>query len=111
MEALHLSHSVAYSSLTYSIYNRPMSSINDNVIDFYKNREPEDLLDEDITGIIFHNNSKVKTGVKATCDATCFQMNILFLFLERCCKVKKSHSKCYKAQILTALYYHETWGN
>lgn len=47
-------------------------------------------MDGGMTGRIFLNNSKqTKTGIKVTCDATCFQMNILFLFLECCCKVKR----------------------
>lgn len=101
-------HSAAYSSLTNSIYYRPMSSINNNVIHFYKNREQMGWLDESMTGRIFLNNSKqAKAGIKVTCDATCFQMNILFLFLECCYKVKENISKCLKSQMVPAKYYND----
>lgn len=30
-----------------------------------------------------------RNHIKITCDATCFQMNIFFLFLEGCCKMKR----------------------
>lgn len=58
MKALHPSHSVAYSLLTYSIYHRPMNSINNNVINIYKNRKQKGESDEGLTGRICLNNCK-----------------------------------------------------
>lgn len=40
-------------------------------------------------GILLNNSQQAQIGIKVTCDATCFQMNILFLFLECCCKMKR----------------------
>lgn len=61
-ESIASSQSVVYSSLTYSIYHRPMNSINNNVINFYKNRKQKGEWDEGLTGkMCLHNCKHVRT--------------------------------------------------
>lgn len=53
---------------------------------------------------------QVQESIKLTCNATCFQMDVFLLFMERCCNVE-SHSQCYRNQKVPGLCHNKISGN
>lgn len=73
-------HIAVYVSPTYSVDWRPMNSINNCVIHLYKknnkNNQEEAKKEEEWC-------KQIHASIKSTCNATCFQVNVFLLTMER----------------------------